>query len=1309
MTALPRSTQLDDTTEKGAQVSKKHLILTSLLHPIGAAGRVRSSAFRWSRPPASRNSEGSGESGHPRTHRMVRRVALLVALAALAAGLAAGPVAGPAQAANAPWWKLISNSRPTYLTAGSSEPGTDAVFKFKVSITSGAFFLEEPIVTHLPPEEAVIIPVPEPGATFVELPAGASAAEIQAGLEGIAAYGPGNVEVTELAPGEFRVAFVNGAGEQPIHFGGEEEGAPIPVTELTKGATGKADGEIYLTAVNVGDANAIGSKSPITIKDVLPEGLTPVAIAATGPEKEGDFVRRKSFPCEPIALTCTLKEDLVPFDTIEVRIEVEVGPGAHTGEMNEVTMSGGGAPTTTVSRPITVSSAPVPFGVSEYEMGLEEEGGIAPTQAGRHPFQFTTQIAVDQNRDTEPLFQPSNPNFGNKPEVTPAGLAKDFAFKLPPGLIGNATSIPECTTAQFFSTIEGRENRCPADTAVGVAVATVHEPSTAGTATLTEPIFNLEPNFGEPARFGFNVVIANTPVFIGTAVRSGTDYGITAQVPNLTQTGSVLASTATFWGTPGDTRHNAQRGWGCLYEARGLGIFGENQTCVPGTEAHPTPFFSMPTQCTSPLRAEGELDQWNVNQGLFSAFTGLFDPAGLLTGCNQLPFGPTISAEPTTRAAASPTGLNLDLDLGQEGLQNQNGLAESDVKKVTVVLPQGVTTNPSVANGLTACTLAQYEAEALGVQSCPESSKVGEVEIETPLVKQLVKGSVYVARQHDNPADNLLSIYMVAKNPELGVLVKSAGAVTPDPQTGRLSTTFDELPQLPFSHFHFAFRTGQRAPLITPGLCGRYATQADLYPYSDPDVQVHREATFEVTGGANGTPCATQESQLPNKPTLEAGTLTPIAGAYSPFVFKVKRADGSQTLSKIEATLPEGLLGKLAGVTECSNGQIAQAEGRGGEGQGQAELSSPSCPASSQVGVVNVGTGVGSRPYYVQGKAYLAGPYKGAPLSLAIVTPAVVGPFDLGTIVVRTALYVNETTAQITAKSDPIPTIVHGLPTVVQSISLQMNRPEFTLNPTSCDPKQIQGSATSTIGAVAPLAERFQVGACGALGFKPQLKLSLKGATKRAGVPALKAVLTYPKGSYANVASVSTVLPKSEFIDNAHIGNTCTRVQFNAGAGHGAQCPKKSVLGKATAWSPLLDKPLEGTVYLRSNGGERELPDIVAALHGQIDVTLVGFVDSVGKKHSEVSRIRTRFMNVPDAPVSRFVLQLAGANKGILQNSANLCKVKNIAQVKATAQNGKTYDTEPAVANECGKKHKKHKGKNGGKSKNAGTGSKGKK
>jgi hypothetical protein len=1238
-------------------------------------------------------------------------------------GLLVPAVNAASAQAEGPWWHLTSGARPAAIQPGIAR---SEVRSLAVQATSGEYVLEEPVLLNRQSSEGG----PVEGESFVKLPFNASAAEVQAGLEEM--YGAGNVVVAEAPAGsaEFTVTFVGEKADLPVEL--KARAGEVTLATLTRG---RADGELYLTATNLGDQPVSGESVPVKFADTLPAGLRAVAIAATRPNVGGEVLRRVPLPCSLAALTCTLTGNLAAYDQLELRILVVAEPGAQSGETNQATISGGEgftcepvpagsgkyldfgctfakpgggferaatgpAPTASVARPVPFGSA-VPFGVELYELQNEAEGGGLEKQAGSHPFQSTTTVVLNQGPDARPLE-----NVSHKPSVNPTALPKDLHFQWPPGLIGNPSVVPECTTAEFYTTrVGGAANGCPAQSAVGVAVVMVNEPSIAEVADLTVPLFNLEPAFGEPARFGFNVVTANTPVVIDTALRSDGDYGVTVQTNNITQTASLLLSEVTVWGNPGDPRHNGQRGSACLLESRGA--VAEGLPSCTATETVPggsfSAFLTTPTSCAGPAQSTVLGDSWAdpLDPVSFPALATTTIPA--YEGCNQLPFGPKFAAETTSRSAASPTGLNVDINLPGEGLESSGGRAESEVHEIVVDVPKGITTNPAVANGLSACTLAQYEAEAIGNQSCPESSKVGEVEIESPLVKPIIKGNVYVAKQGDNPFHNLLSIYVVAKNPELGVLIKQAGRVEPNPQTGQLHSVFDSVPQLPFDHLHFAFRSGNRAPLIAPNLCGKYTTGADFYPYSNPTVPVHRDATFEINGGAGGQPCASSESQLPNKPTLEAGTLTPIAGAYSPFVFKVNRADGSQTLSTISATLPEGLLGKLAGVSECSSAAIAQATSRGGEGQGAVELASPSCPASSQVGVVNVGTGVGTQPYYVQGKAYLAGPYKGAPLSLAIITPAVVGPFDLGTIVVRTALYVNETTAQITAKSDPIPTIVHGLPTVVQSIALNMSKPNFTLNPTSCEPKQITGSAISTLGVAAPLQQRFQVGACGALGFKPSLKLSLKGATKRSGVPALKAVLTYPKGDYANIKSVSTVLPRSEFIDNAHIGNTCTRVQFNSGAGQGAQCPANSLLGHAKAWSPLLDKPLEGNVYLRSNGGERELPDIVAALKGQIPVTLVGFIDSVKKsKNSEVSRLRTRFMNVPDAPVSRFVLQLAGAKHGLLENSQNLCKVKNIAQVKAVGQNGATYDTEPAVANDCGKKHKQSKGKKSKAGKNKG-------
>ena len=454
-----------------------------------------------------------------------------------------------------------------------------------------------------------------------------------------------------------------------------------------------------------------------------------------------------------------------------------------------------------------------------------------------------------------------------------------------------------------------------------------------------------------------------------------------------------------------------------------------------------------------------------------------------------------------------------------------------------------------------------------------------------------------------------------------------------------------------------------------------------LTPFSAPESgpAATPGSTFQTTAAENGGACPTSAAQEPNAPRFHAGTETPQAGIYSPFSLKLVREDGSQELKSIETTLPKGLIGRLAGTPYCPEAALAAAKGK----SGAQEQASPSCPAASEVGTVEVGAGAGPTPINVPGHVYLAGPYKGAPISLAIITPAVAGPFDLGTVVVRAALEVNPETTQISAKSDPIPTILEGIPLDLRSITLKLTRPKFTLNPTSCDELAFSGSAVSVLGASAPLSQRFQVGGCPALPFKPKLALSLKGSTKHNGNPALKAVLTTKPGE-ANIASAQVTLPSSEFLDNAHIKTVCTRAQFYEGKSPGEKCPAESIYGHAKATTPLLEAPLEGPVYLGTGYGH-QLPDLLADLGGQIPVVLNGTVSSFHRG------IRNTFEAVPDAPVSSFSLEMAGGKKGLLVNSKNLCKSTNRATVDLIAQNGKASDTEPLVANSCKKAKKHHK------------------
>jgi len=518
---------------------------------------------------------------------------------------------------------------------------------------------------------------------------------------------------------------------------------------------------------------------------------------------------------------------------------------------------------------------------------------------------------------------------------------------------------------------------------------------------------------------------------------------------------------------------------------------------------------------------------------------------------------------------------------------------------------------------------------------------------------------------------------VVIDDPADGIEVKLSGRTEADPNTGRLTTSFREAPELPFSSFKIDLFGGPRAFLRTPSTCGTFTTTSVQVPWSGTE-PVDTADSFKVDQGANGKPCATDESQMPSNPSFEAGTQTPIAGSFSPFLGRLQRQDGTQLLKGLNITLPPGLTGKLAGIETCSEAAIAAA----GAKTGFQELAGPSCPAGSQVGEVKVGAGAGPNPYYTTGKIYLAGPYQGAPISGVVITPAVAGPFDLGTVVIRAPGQIDPATAVLSLKSGEFPHILEGIPLELRDAQLALNRPEFILNPTNCNEKAIAAEAISVLNQITPLSQRFQVGACKALDYEPKLAIRLMGGTGRGAHPKLRAILQAKFGE-ANTARASVALPRSEFLENAHIGTVCTRVQFAA-----ENCPAKAIYGHARAITPLLDEPLEGPVYLRSSS--HKLPDMVAALKGPntrpIKVELDGRIDSVN------GGIRSTFDFVPDQPVSKFVLNMFGGAKGLIVNSRNLCQQTYKATAKFNGQNGKVHDFNPVMQNDCKKgKRGRHK------------------
>ena len=883
------------------------------------------------------------------------------------------------------------------------------------------------------------------------------------------------------------------------------------------------------------------------------------------------------------------------------------------------------------------------FGIEpgSLKFGFEDSKGQPVTQAGSHPYGFNLRFKLNTIANGQ----------------TEGGELRDIRTDLPPGLIGNPQVVPVCPRQSF----EGALPICPPGTQVGVLRVLLPTPIN---TEAFGPAYNLTAPPGTAALLGFTA--AGFTALLSVTVDPSNGYAVHVEVPNIPLEAS--AGESIVWGTPADPRHDPERG-----PSGGL-----------ESDAAELPFMTMPTSCTVPS-ARVAVSSKQAPETFVQEMAQLLNPAGqpqALTGCEVVPFTPSTRSATSASVAESPSGFGFQLGLPNQGLTSpqEGAITETEPLKTEVALPPGITANPAAVAGQGVCSEGQFNSASATNLGCPPSSKLGTLLASSPLLEEPIEGSVFLAAPHANPFNSLLALYIVAQAPARGVVVKQAGLVTPNPFTGQLTTTFDGLPPIPYSSFEVRLREGARAPLITPQLCGTYNTTARLYSYANPGAVIEKTAPFTIATGAGGAPCAASEAALPNHPAFSAGTTSPIAGAYSPFVLNLSRQDGEQRFSSLDTTLPEGLVGRLAGIPYCPEAQIAAATARSGEGQGILEATAPSCPAASQIGTVTAGAGAGPTPYEVGGSAYLAGPYKGAPLSVVIITPAIAGPFDLGTVVVRAGLYVNETTAKVTVKSDPLPTILHGLPLDVRSVSVAMNRESFILNPTSCEAKQISAQVTSQAGQVANLQNRFKVGSCKGLDFSPSLSMKLSGATTRAKHPAFKAVLTQPKGQ-ANLAKISLTLPPTEFVDPNHVANPCTRPQFAAN-----NCPSSSVLGKVRAFTPLLDKPLEGPIYFRANGGERELPDAVADLNGQVHLVSVGFVDALHHKGSEESRIRTTIATIPDAPISKVVIELKGGKKhGLLVNSANICKTANRAIVKMAAQNGKTLESEPRIATSCKK------------------------
>jgi hypothetical protein len=1012
--------------------------------------------------------------------------------------------------------------------------------------------------------------------------------------------------------------------------------------------------------------NSSGDGSAVMLSDQVPAGLTVQRVAFFwsrlpaafgGPRQDLGTNSFGTLFCTTTPVQCQLPTDdfglpaIAPDDQVEMVVYVTIDDPSASGSLtNSSSVSGGDAPAASASSQNTVGSSSPSFGAAGFSSYASGADGQPATQAGDHPYELTTRIDLANERRNLP------DEFGAV-NLTSTEDIKDVVVDLPLGLLGSALATPQCTFAQLSSQ-QPPTDGCPADTRIGTILTEPVTFDSVGAFGAPGSIFNMVPEHGVAAEFAFDDSLGGAHVLYARAVPSPAGYVLQVTSPQVAQIRLTDVIT-TFFGNPAarDATGNA-----------------------------PVAMFTNPSVCDGqPLKTTLHMDSW-LHPGRLNAdgTPDLSDPnwttatsiSPRVTGCNKLSFQSTMTLQPDTTVADSPSGVHVDIKVPQT--TDANTLATPPLKDASVTLPPGFTVDPSSADGLGACSPSEIALGSAASPTCPDSSKIGTVELTTPLLPGTLTGSVYLASQFDNPFHSLLAGYIVVDDAATGVVIKIPGNLTPDPQTGQITGVFDNNPQFPFSELKLDFNGGSRGVLATPESCGAFTATSVFSPWSAPDSgpAATPSDSFSINSG-----CVSGFA-----PSFTAGTTNPQAGRFSPFVLALSRSDTDQNLQGLTVKLPPGMLAKLAGVSECSEAALASISSQPGTGAAQA--ANPSCPANSQVGTVEAGSGVGPSPFFLGGKAYLTGPYKGAPYGLAVVVPAVAGPLDLGTVVVRQALYVDPTTAQVTAVSDQFPTILDGIPLRVRRVDVNLNRPNFTFNPTNCDPMAIMGLISSTGGLGATLSPRFQVGGCAGLSFKPRFSASTQGHTTKANGASLTAKLSYPnapQGTYTNITKVKVELPKQLPSRLTTLQKACTNAQFEANP---AGCPPASFIGHATVHTPLLPVPLTGPAIFVSHGGEA-FPSLVIVLQGNgVTIDLVGttFISKAGVTS-------TTFKTVPDTPFNDFELTLPqGKFSALASNlpaSANgsFCGQKLVMPSEFVAQNGAVIRHNTAVTTTgCAKK-----------------------
>ncbi len=892
------------------------------------------------------------------------------------------------------------------------------------------------------------------------------------------------------------------------------------------------------------------------------------------------------------------------------------------------------------------SSAQAEFGIENWESLTCKENvdtpGLGETTApALPPLAQSGEQCLESTEEKWFTQAAGHPNFGITDltlnaltgpgaEGFPDGFVKDIVVETPEGLSVNPEAAPQCP----LETVETNILLCSPTTIVGTNYLTIAVKSPGPECVpkcpqvrAAVPVYNVEPFFGVPSMVAFPTETG--PTFIVGSL-DPKDQHVTFTISDI---------------------HSPLEGGLPLIGSR-LVFSGKGGAVGDGT------YLTLPSPCAGPQEAT-----LRVTSHAEETAEETFETPYGGTGCDEVPFEPSIGVS-SQGATDSPEAATIDVGIPWDP---EEPIANSYLKVAKVTLPEGAGINPSLANGLETCSNAQFQYHTNNPIECPNGSKIGTVDVETPsLPPNSLHGDVYVAapESQDPSSGKQFRIFLTVESERFGVNVRLMGEIFPNLKTGQVTAVVADNPQATFSSFKVHISGGARGALTSPDTCGPNTTTTDMTPWTEAG-NAHPSGSYTLTTTPGRGPCAEKLAERPFNPGFGAAPHQSTAGKFSPFQLNISRWDGAQEIRQVNANLPPGMVASLAGVPYCPEASIAAAAAN----SGKAEQASPSCPAASQIGEIATAVGSGPAPFHTTGKVYLAGPYKGAPISMAFVTPAVAGPYDLGTVVVRTAINIDPETAEVHAVSDPIPYVVGGVKLDLRGIEVQINRPNFTLNPTTCRRPFLTGAdifgggedpANSKEWFESKQGTSFQASNCRALKFKPKFYARIFGGkkqTQRAQHPKFRAILDAHKGD-ANVRRAAFILPRATILDQSHIKTICTRVQLAAN-----QCPKAAIYGYAKATSPLLDQPLKGPVYLTSSS--HELPDLLADLHGQVPIRLRGVISG------QNARLKTVFNSTPDVAVNKFELNMKGGSKGLIVNSKNLCKSQTSGYLNLLAQNSR--------------------------------------